>query len=65
VSFSNFNADGKGFPLGTTSLWTVSSNTGSGILNITLKHKPGAKTANDNISVGETDIALDFKVKVL
>lgn len=65
VSFSNFNADGKGFPLGTTSLWTVSSNTGSGILNITLKHKPGAKTANDNINVGETDIALDFKVKVL
>ncbi|MCE2757346.1 MAG: hypothetical protein LW706_05250, partial [Chitinophagaceae bacterium] len=40
VSFSNFNADGKGFPLGTTSLWTASSNTGSGTLNITLKHKP-------------------------
>jgi len=34
-------------------------------LNITLKHKPGIKTANDNISVGDTDISLDFKVKVL
>lgn len=65
VSFSNFNTDGKGFPLGTNSLWTVSSNTGSGTLNITLKHKPGTKTANDNINVGETDISLDFKVKVL
>ncbi|MEY3563623.1 MAG: hypothetical protein RLZZ294_1629 [Bacteroidota bacterium] len=65
VSFSNFSADGKGFPLGTTSLWTASSNTGSGTLNITLKHKPGVKTANDNVSVGETDISLDFKLKVL
>ena len=65
VTFNNFNADGKGFPLGTSSVWTASSNAGTGTLNITLKHKPGAKTANDNINVGETDISLDFKVKVL
>jgi hypothetical protein len=65
VAFSNFNQDGKGFPLGTSSIWTASSTAGTGILNITLKHKPGIKTANDNISVGDTDISLDFKVKVL
>jgi hypothetical protein len=65
VVFSNFNADVKGFPLGTSSIWTASSSAGTGTLNITLKHKPGAKTANDNINVGETDISLDFKVKVL
>jgi hypothetical protein len=65
VAFNNFNQDGKGFPLGTSSIWTASSTAGTGILNITLKHKPGIKTANDNISVGDTDISLDFKVKVL
>jgi hypothetical protein len=65
VAFSNFNQDAKGFPLGTSSIWTASSAVGAGILNITLKHKPGSKTASDNINVGDTDISLDFKVKVL
>lgn len=65
VAFSNFNTDGKGFPLGTTATWTASQGTGTGILNVTLKHKPGVKTANDNISLGDTDISLDFTLKVL
>ena len=64
VSFSNFNLDGKGFSLGTTSIWTVSSNTGSGILNITLKHKPGYKKLDDPVTLGDTDVSIDFKLRI-
>jgi hypothetical protein len=33
-------------------------------VNVTLKHKPGAKAANDPIVKGDTDVSIDFKVKV-
>jgi hypothetical protein len=64
VAVANLNNDGKGLPLGTTSVWTASGNAGSGTLTITLKHKPGVKAAGDAVTVGETDIALSFKLKV-
>ena len=64
VTVSNLNNDSKGLPLGTTATWTTGTLTGSGTLRLTLKHKPGIKTAGDLVTVGETDIALDFKLKV-
>lgn len=64
VSVANLNKDGKGLPLGTTSTWTASGNAGSGTITITLKHKPGVKAAGDAVTVGETDIALSFRLKV-
>jgi hypothetical protein len=64
VSVSNLNNDSKGLPVGITSTWTTGALTGSGTFKITLKHKPGVKAAGDLVTVGETDIALDFKLKV-
>jgi len=32
------------------------------MVNVTLKHKPGVKAANDPITKGETDISIDFKL---
>jgi hypothetical protein len=64
VTVSNLNNDSKGLPVGTTSIWTTGTLTGSGTFRITLKHKPGVKAAGDLVSVGETDIALDFRLKV-
>jgi hypothetical protein len=64
VSFSNLSTDTKGLPLGVTSTWLASSTAGTGTLNITLKHKPGVKSAGDPVSKGETDISLDFSLKV-
>ena len=60
---TDLNKDTKGLPLGIKSIWTT-GNAASGSVNISLKHKPGTKAANDPISKGDTDISLDFKVKV-
>jgi hypothetical protein len=59
----NLNSDGVGLPLGTTCNW----NTGGpakGTLKITLKHKPGIKLAGDPVSKGETDIEVNFGVRL-
>lgn len=64
VAISNFNLDAKGLPLGVTSTWTSAAAAGTGTLNVTLKHKPGVKAAGDLVSVGDTDISIDFKLSV-
>jgi hypothetical protein len=64
VSVTNLNNDGKGLPLGTTSTWTASGNAGTGTITITLKHKPGVKAAGDAVTIGETDIALSYRLKI-
>jgi hypothetical protein len=64
VAVTNLNNDGKGLPVGTTSLWTASGNTGTGTLTLTLKHKPGVKASGDAVTVGETDIALSYRLKI-
>jgi hypothetical protein len=61
---SNYSLDKKGLPLGITSTWTAAAAAGTGIMNVTLKHKPGVKAAGDPVSKGETDIAIDFKLSV-
>ena len=61
---SNYNKDSKGLPLGITSTWTSAAAAGTGTLNVTLNHKPGVKAAGDLVSVGDTDISIDFKLSV-
>jgi hypothetical protein len=64
VSVSNLSKDGKGLPLGVTSTWTAAATAGTGTVNITLKHKPGIKAAGDSFAIGDTDISLDFSLRV-
>jgi hypothetical protein len=63
LTVTDLNKDTKGLPLGVESIWTT-GNAATGSVNISLKHKPGNKAANDPITKGDTDISLDFKVKV-
>jgi len=59
----DLDLDQAQLPFGLHSTWTTHS-LGSGSVVITLKHKPGYKKANDFVAVGDTDLALDFKVSV-
>lgn len=63
LTVSNLNTDGGGLPLGTTSSWTAGT-VSSGILKLTLKHKPGIKAAGDPVSKGETDVEISFPVSI-
>ncbi len=57
------NLDGVGLPLGTTSTWNAGA-IGTGRMKITLKHKPGTKAAGDPVSKGETDVEVEFPVRL-
>jgi len=63
MAVTNPDTDGGGLPLGVNSVWTAAA-AGSGTLRLTLKHKPGIKAANDPVTVGDTDIELDWNVQV-
>ncbi len=63
LTFSGFNNDANGLPLGTTST-CISAAASSGSVKITLKHKPGIKAANDPVTKGETDIEVVFPAAV-
>ncbi|MFN5937396.1 MAG: hypothetical protein ACK43L_05060 [Sphingobacteriales bacterium] len=63
LNVSNLDADSKGLPLGLTSTWTAGAP-GNGSIKITLKHKPAAKAAGDPVTKGETDVELDFGVRL-
>ena len=60
---TNLNIDGLGLPLGITSTWSAGA-AGKGPMKITLKHKPGTKAANDPVTKGETDIEVEFGVRL-
>ena len=64
VSIVYGDKDANDLPIGITSYWSTSAMPGSGTINITLKHKPGFKKLNDLVSVGDTDVSIDFKLKV-
>lgn len=64
VAVSNLSKDSNGLPVGITSTWTAAATAGTGTINITLKHKPGIKKAGDTFAVGDTDISLDFTLKI-
>ena len=63
LSITDLDKDKKGLVLGLESKWTTGSAS-TGNVNVTLKHKPGTKAANDPIAKGDTDVSIDFKVKV-
>jgi hypothetical protein len=63
INVSNLNTDSKGLPLGLSSTWQ-SGATGTGKMKITLKHKPGTKAAGDPVTKGETDVEVEFNVRV-
>jgi len=64
VTISNLNNDANGLPLGTTARW-VTGAASTGTVKVVLKHKPGGvKAAGDPITKGETDIELNFNVRV-
>lgn len=63
ISVTNLNNDSKGLPLGLTSTWQTGT-AGTGKMKITLKHKPGTKAAGDPVSKGETDVEVEFNVRI-
>jgi hypothetical protein len=63
INVLNPNLDGIGLPLGTTSTWNAGA-AGTGRMKITLKHKPGTKAAGDPVSKGETDVEVEFNVRL-
>lgn len=63
LQVSQLNKDTNGWDLGTVSKWETRSS-GKGNIRITLKHKPGFKSSNDGVEVGETDVEIDFPVVI-
>ncbi len=63
VTITNLNNDSGGLPLGLTSTWTTGALS-NGTVKITLKHKPGIKAAGDPVTKGDTDIELNWNVRV-
>lgn len=63
ITTLNQNLDGIGLPLGTECTWNTGA-TGTGTIKITLKHKPGTKSAGDTVSKGETDVEVEFPVRL-
>ena len=63
LSISILDKDTKNLPLGLSTSWTTTTAS-TGIVNVTLKHKPGVKAANDPVSKGESDVSLDFQLKI-
>lgn len=55
--------DNAGLPLGILSQWTT-GEVSTGTVRFVLKHKPGNKASNDDVSKGETDIDLNFVARV-
>ncbi len=64
LAVSNLNVDASNLPLGTTCTMQTTSATSGASIKVTLKHKPGAKAANDPVSKGETDIEVSFPLTI-
>lgn len=63
LNATNLNNDSKGLPLGITSTWAAGA-VAKGKMKLTLKHKPGTKAAGDPVSKGETDVEVEFGVRL-
>ena len=64
ITVGGLNNDPLGRPLGVTSVWTTGAVSGPGTVKVTLKHKPGAKGSSDPVTVGETDIEINFAARI-
>lgn len=62
IAFSNFDKDANDLNVGLTSTWTTTAATGSGTVNIKLRHQPGTKTGS--CTGGDTDIDITFPIEV-
>ncbi|WP_299760253.1 hypothetical protein [uncultured Pontibacter sp.] len=56
--------DSNGRPVGLMTRMITGNAGESGTLTVTLKHQPGLKDANSDISVGETDVEATFTVSI-
>jgi hypothetical protein len=63
LSYKIIDKDSKGRNLGLESDWKI-QNANDGKVKITLKHKPGTKAENDPVTKGETDIEVEFPVRI-
>ena len=64
LTINGLDTDANGWPLGITSVWTTSA-AGTASVRVVLKHKPnGQKGPNDPISLGDTDIDINFPVQI-
>lgn len=60
----NYNdLDDNGLPIGLRTLWTT-GDAGSGSFRVVLKHQPDLKSNTSGVSVGETDLDLEFDLVV-
>jgi hypothetical protein len=62
ISITNRDEDKNGLPVGLTSTWSTASS-GTGTVNITLRHQAGVKTG-DCPGAGDTDADITFAVSV-
>jgi hypothetical protein len=63
INVSGLDTDPSGLPLGLISTWNAGAP-GKGSMRITLKHKPGSKAAGDPVTKGETDVEVEFGVRL-
>ena len=63
LTVTEYNTDINSLPLGTEATFTTGA-AGAGSLRVLLKHKPGTKAANDPNTKGETDIDVNFPVRI-
>lgn len=64
MSIAYGDKDANNLPIGITSYWTAGNAAANGVITVALKHKPGYKKLDDPISVGDTDVSIDFKIKI-
>lgn len=61
IAYNDLDNNTPALPLGLKTKWTT-LGVGNGSVKITLKHQPGSK--NNAITTGETDVEVDFSVRV-
>ena len=61
VAITRTDSDGT-YEIGIESRWITGTTTGSGTVNVVLKHQPGAK--DGTCGPGDTDIEVDFPVEI-
>ncbi|MEO1254462.1 MAG: hypothetical protein AAFY41_06205 [Bacteroidota bacterium] len=63
----NYNdQDENGLPVGLSTTWTAGEHTeATGEFNVVLKHQPGEKSATSDISIGGTDLDIDFPIDIV
>jgi hypothetical protein len=51
-------------PLGLTTTWTTTANTGTGAYRVLLKHQPDLKSDTSDSNTGETDLDITFTINI-